>query len=259
MASMQLADRQQRLDALAARLADADQDAGGERNLGLAGAIEGVQAHGRHLVGGAVVRHALLGEALRDRLQHDAHAGRDRPQHGDLCIGHGAGIQVWQQAGFAEHALGNVVQILEGGLEAELRQRLAGSAITQLRAFTEGEQRLLATQFGSLSGDLQYLVRGQVRRIQVARRLRERAVVAHVTAQVSQRDEHLLRIGDGIGEADVAQLAGSFHQGRQIVTCGQRQRLVGVGQLAGNRALRQRGQIRHVESSLAWDPRFRGR
>ena len=66
-ARMQIADREQRLDALVARLADADQDAGGERHLQLAGEPDGLQPHGRMLVGRAVVRAALLAQPLAGR------------------------------------------------------------------------------------------------------------------------------------------------------------------------------------------------
>ena len=72
---VQIADRLQRVDPLVAGLADADQDAGGERHLQLAGQTQGLQPHRRMLVGRAVVDAARLAEPLAGRLQHDALAG----------------------------------------------------------------------------------------------------------------------------------------------------------------------------------------
>ncbi len=57
---VQVADRLQRLDPLFARLADADQDAGGERHLQLAGQPDRLQPNLRMLVGRAEMHAALL-------------------------------------------------------------------------------------------------------------------------------------------------------------------------------------------------------
>ena len=66
-ALVDVADRQQRLDALGPRLADADQDAGGERHAGAAGGVQRGEAHGRHLVGRAEMRAAALATGGRTR------------------------------------------------------------------------------------------------------------------------------------------------------------------------------------------------
>jgi hypothetical protein len=96
-------DREQRLGALEQRLADADQDAGGEGDADAAGVGEDPQAHRGFLVGGAVVAPAGLGpEALGGGFQHHAHARGDRPQPLQLVPGQDAGVEMRQQAGLFE-------------------------------------------------------------------------------------------------------------------------------------------------------------
>ena len=56
-----VADRQQRLDALGPRLADADQEPGGERHAGTPRGFERGEAHGGRLVRRAEVRAAAAG------------------------------------------------------------------------------------------------------------------------------------------------------------------------------------------------------
>ena len=63
--AMQVAQRQQRLDPLLARLADADQDARGERHLRLARGLERGEPQRRHLVGRAEVRRRRARPAAR--------------------------------------------------------------------------------------------------------------------------------------------------------------------------------------------------
>ena len=59
----ELADREQRVDALLRRLADAEQDPAGERDAELAGLLVHAQAHGGILVRAVVVSHALVAQA----------------------------------------------------------------------------------------------------------------------------------------------------------------------------------------------------
>ena len=60
VALVQIAQRQQRVDPLGARLADADQDAGGERHVELARRLDRGEPRRRGLVGRAVMRAAAL-------------------------------------------------------------------------------------------------------------------------------------------------------------------------------------------------------
>ena len=67
VAVVQVAQRQQRLDALAPGLADADQDAGGERHRRLAGGADGLEPQRRVLVGRAEMRPAAAAQPLGRR------------------------------------------------------------------------------------------------------------------------------------------------------------------------------------------------
>ena len=77
---VQVAQREQRLDALGAGLADADQDAARVRDPQAAGALQRVQPDVGSLVGRAEVRHAALRQPRRGRLQHDPLRRRHRAQ-----------------------------------------------------------------------------------------------------------------------------------------------------------------------------------
>ena len=205
---MQGADGQQGFDALPARLADADEDAGGEGNPGLAGVRQGLQPHRRHLVRRAVVGHALGAEPLRGGFQHDAHGGRKRPRQRQFLRPHGAGVQVGQQAGLLEDGRGGPVQIFQGRCKAKLRQPLPGRLVAQFGLFAQSEQGLLAAHRRAVAGNLQHFVQRHVGRLDAARNLGEGAVVADVPAQVRQGNEHLARVGDDVAKALVAQFGG---------------------------------------------------
>jgi hypothetical protein len=81
-------------------------------------------------------------------------------------------------------------------LAAELCELLARGPITELGLVSEREERLVAAGLGSGSRDLEHLVGPHVGALAAPRRLRERAVVADVAAELRERDEHLRRIRD---------------------------------------------------------------
>ena len=220
--------REQRFDALAAGFADADEDARGERNLRLAGVGQGLEAHRRDLVRRTVVGHALLGQPVRCRLQHDAHGRRHRPQRGDLLRRHVAGVQVGQQARLVEHRLGGVVQVLQRGRVAVSGQPLAGGAIAEFGLLPQREESLLATHLGAVPCDLQDGVEFHVRVVELGGSLRESAVVADVAAQVRQGDEDFLGVGDEVQKALVAQGCGGVGERPRVGEVGERQGL-GLG------------------------------
>ena len=68
MGGVQIPNRLQRVDALVACLADADQDAGRERNLQFAGQTQGLQPDCGMFVGRTVVNAALPAEPLAGGL-----------------------------------------------------------------------------------------------------------------------------------------------------------------------------------------------
>ena len=78
--AVQIADGEERLEALGARLADADQNAGGERNTEFAREPQRLEARLGPLVGRAIMDAARLAQARAQRFQHDPLTGRDCPQ-----------------------------------------------------------------------------------------------------------------------------------------------------------------------------------
>ena len=110
---------------------------------------------------------------------------------------------------------------------AEPRQRLARRPIAQFRFVAEGEEGLLAAGAGAGAGDRQHLPGIQIHRLAAPRRVREGAVMAHVAAQLRQRDEHLPRIGDERPMPLVAQRGGDRHQRVQVAHIGEHQRRFG--------------------------------
>ena len=191
---VQVADREQRVDPLLARLADPDQDARRERDPELAGQPEGLQPSGRPLVGRAEVRPTALGEPVGDRLEHDSLRGRDAAEPFELSGAHHARVRVRQEARLGQHELGHPREVVDRRLAAELCQLLPRHPVAALGLVTEREQRLPAPGLGACPRDREHLVRRQVGALSPARRLRERAVVADVAAQGRQRDEDLGRV-----------------------------------------------------------------
>ena len=216
MRFMQIANRLEGLDSLFARLADADQDAGGERHLQFAGQPDRLQAHRRMLVGRAEMDAALFTKSLAGRFEHDALAGGDSAQRGDLLARHDAGIGVRQQAGLAQHQAAHRGQILDRGSVAERGQRIARRGVAQLRLVTQGEQRLGAARRLARAGDGEDLIGRQVGRLAGARPFGEGAVMADVAAQMGQRNEDLARIRDQPAVALIAQPRRVRHQLRKL-------------------------------------------
>jgi hypothetical protein len=97
-----------------------------------------------------------------------------------------------------------------------LVEPVAGRLPPVLRAVAEGEQRLLAAHFRAFAGDVEHLVRAEVRRVDPTGHGDESAVATAVPAQPGQRDEHLLAVGDDAGStrggqtgvADPARISG---------------------------------------------------
>ena len=81
MAAVCRTDREERIDALGGGLADADEDAGGERDREATGILQDPEPNGGFLVGAAEMRRSGLGpQALGCGLEHHAHARCHRPQ-----------------------------------------------------------------------------------------------------------------------------------------------------------------------------------
>ena len=195
------ADRVHGLGALGQRLADADQQAGGERDRQPAGVGQRAQPHLRVLVGAAVVRQPLgLEQPPRRGLQHHAHRRRDRLEPRQLRPAHHAGIQVRQQAGLLEHPDRHRAHVVQRRVVAALVEPLPRLGPARLGPVAEGEKCFLATEFGTATGDVEDLVGLHVHAdalgAQLAGHGDEGAVVAGVAAQMRDRDEHLARVAD---------------------------------------------------------------
>ena len=110
VAGMQGAQREQGFDALAPRLADADQDAAGERHAELAGRADRLQANP-----GMLVRAAVVGAAARTGAPRSIPASaRRKPkpaQQLEVRPGHHAGIDVRQQSGRVVNPLRDLREI----------------------------------------------------------------------------------------------------------------------------------------------------
>ena len=225
IALVQIAQRQQCFDALASRLADPDQDAGGERDFGLAGCRDGGEPHGRHLVGRAEMGTALLRQTLRGGLQHDPLRHRDPAQTLHVVEAHDAGIEVGQEPGLLEHQLRHGGEIIERRGMAELVQRLARGAVAQLRLVAEREQRLAAAGARTGLRNRQHVFGCQIGSGCPPGRLREGAVVAGIAAELGERNEDFPGIRDVGAVAAIAQHGGRRHQRGKIIAAGERQRL----------------------------------
>ena len=193
----------ERGDAIGARLADAHQDAGRERNLQFSRELERVEPALRHFVGCATVAF----EVFAQRLDHHSLRRRDRAQHGEFVSVQRAGVRMGQQPRLVEHELRHVVQVVHGGVVSVRAQPVARNLVSQLGTFAEREERLVATVRRALLCDCDHLLGREVRVLQPRRGLGERAVAALVAAQHRERDEHLRRIRDARAVLQVAYLA----------------------------------------------------
>ena len=233
VARVQRAQREQGFDALAPRLPDPDQDAAGERYAELTGHADGLQPHLRELVRAAMVGSAARAQALRHRLQHQPGGHGDRAQSLQVGAAHHARIDVGQQSGRLVHPLRDLGEIRDGRVVTERRQRLARDPVAALRLVAEREQRFVAAGPGAGLGDGDGLVDGEIRRAEVTRRLGERAVAADVAAEPRQRNEHLGRVADQDGMAEVPPRARRRQQSVQIVAVAKGQCLLVRDRSAG--------------------------
>ena len=124
------AQREQRFDALAPRLADADEQAGGHRNAEFTGSAQGREPLRRRLVGGAEVRTAPLAQPVRRALEHQTHRSAHGPKTAQVRSVHDAGVQMGQQPRLLQHEFGHAREVIERagrtlGIESPARRRVA--------------------------------------------------------------------------------------------------------------------------------------
>ena len=192
----------ERVEALRLRLADADQDAAGERDAQLSGGRDGLKADRGGLVGGAEVSLSALHQPRRGTFQHDALRHRDVAQHRDLVALHDAGVHVRQKPRLFEDDPAHLGEIFERRRMAQPRQLVPRCRIAELRLVAEGEQGLLAAGRRAAPCDIEDFVAGEVGAAELLGGLGEHAIMANVPAELGERDEDLL------GEADDAAMPG---------------------------------------------------
>ena len=142
------------------------------------------------------MRAAALRQPHGGRLQHEPHRRRDRSQRVEVGRAEDTRVEVRQQRGLLEHGARGLGEVLEGRREPERSELLPRCAVAELRLVAEREQRLAAPCPLTRAGDLEYLLDAHVGALAASRRPRERAVVAHVAAQLRQGDEDLRAVGD---------------------------------------------------------------
>jgi hypothetical protein len=200
--------------AILAVLADADEDARGERDLQFAGPLESVEATLGHLVGCT----AVAGEIVTQGFDHHSLRRGDGPQKREFVLVERTGVGVGEKTGFVEYQLRHRVHVVNRAVVAVVAQPLACHLVAQFGTFAEGEESLVAALLGALSGDVQDLLGREIRVLQSSGWLGESAVTAGVAAQHRERDEDLRRIGDTRPEkrgAAIASLGQQFGQGQR--------------------------------------------
>ena len=111
MGVVQFPQSQQGLQPFPPGLADAYEDAGGERHPRLPRRGDAVQARLGALVRRTVMGAAFAAQPLRAALQHQTLGGGHAAQGFQLGAGQDAGVQVRQQAGLIQHPLGGFPEV----------------------------------------------------------------------------------------------------------------------------------------------------
>ena len=213
--AVEIADGEERLEALGARLADADQNPSRERHAELAREPQRVETRLGRLVRRAIVDAARLAKPRAQRFEHDSLTDGHCPERLYLGAAHQSGVGVRQEAGLTQHKRAHRLEIADRGFISERIQRLARGAVAKLRLVAEGEQRLRAAGGRTGAGDGQHLVRSEIRGAPRARPLGEGAIVTDIPAKMGERNEHLARVGDVAPMGLVAQAPGGFGQLRE--------------------------------------------
>ena len=202
----------QGVEAVLTGLADADEEAGGERDAEHASGIQCGEASG-----GDLVRSGTVGvEVAVGGLDHHPLTRRHRAQGGELVSGEGAGVGMGEETGLLEHGRARRHQVLDRRGVAVVGEPFGGRRVPVFGTFAQGEEGLVASGGPSGLGDSEDVVELEVGRLQAGRSLGECAVSAPIPAQHRQRDEHLR------GERHPGAEGGITHGGRTFHQLGQR-------------------------------------
>jgi len=214
---VQLAQSKKRVDALFARLADADQNARGEWHASFAGCADAREPRARMLVGRAVVGAAGFAQPLGDGFQHQPLGHGDRAQGSHVGRRQMAWIEMRQQSRLLVHRARGLREIRKGRRMSETSELIGGRSVAQLRLIAEREQGFLASRRLTRPRDGKRFIEREIGTLILARRTGKRAVVAHVAAELGQRNKDLARIRDDGAVGGVAP-SGSRAQQRVELT-----------------------------------------
>ena len=132
-------EREQRIDALPAGFADADQQPRGHRDPKFAGGAQRLEPPQRQLVRRTEMRSPLGAQALGRALQHQAHRCAHRAQAGERRAVHDSRVQMWQQPRLLEHQPRDALQVLQRAGGTRGIERPARRGIAQFRLITQRE------------------------------------------------------------------------------------------------------------------------
>ncbi len=158
------------------------------------------------------MRAAFLAQPLRDVLQHDSLRNANASEFGYLVAVHDTRIDMRQQAGVLQQHVAHCGEIGQRRFMAEMLQLLARSAVSKLGLIAEREQCFVASGPFAGTRDSENLLGRQKGGLPTPRRFCKRTVVAHIAAQMRQRDENLSGVGNHIAMTAVAKFSGMLEQ-----------------------------------------------
>src|ERR1700728_3026699 len=150
---VQSSELEQSGEALPAGFADADEDAGRERNGRFAGSANDFETHGGMLIRRAEMRTAARAKSFRRTLQHQTLRHGNTPQRRKFAGAHDPGIKVREEAGFLRYQCRHLSEVRNSRVVPELGQLRAGRTIALFRLITQGEERLAASGCSAAPGD----------------------------------------------------------------------------------------------------------
>src|SRR5712691_6721190 len=212
VALAEVANRAQRVHALARRLTDADEQPGGEGDLELARQLDGPQAAGRHLVGRVVVGEPRSEQPLGHALQHEAHAHADLAQRREIALAHHPGVDVGEERRLGQGELADGPQVAERRAVTVTAQELALDGEARLRLVTQREEGFLRSEPPARLNERHHFVGRHRVRARLARIATERAVAAIIAAEGGERHEDLLRKRHRPPPATIAHVPGASEE-----------------------------------------------
>ena len=205
----------------------------------------------------------LRPQAVRGGLEHHAHRGGERPQREHLVVAHDARVHVREQTGLLQNEGRHLLHIVQRRGVPAFFEPGPGIRPAFLRAVAEGEESLLAAHRGALSRDSHDLLGRHVQGLSLLRELAggvdEDAVMASITAQVRDRQEHLFRERDDTGptrtlEAVVPKATGDLEESLDLVAAALEEQF---GIIHRHERARRRAPKRVDHAAAGGDPRNR--